>query len=149
MKQFRVGEHYDEVFMAMDQKEIKDNLDGICYGKEEGSYTKNLTESELANKKSRLAEVSIKLSEIDDLKKKYMDEIKQLLLEPKAEHGILLGTIKHKTERAEGMLWLVDDQDEGMMYSFDVNGICVDARFLNPSEKQGKIRMLNKNKSVE
>lgn len=143
---FRVGKHFAENFVGMDPKEVKDNLDGICYGKTEGSYTKQLTAEELANKKTDLAEVSMELAEIDELKKQYADEIKQRLLEPKAQHKSLLETIKHRTERVDGVLWLVDDQEAGMMYSFDENGVCVDARPLNPSEKQGKIRMLNQQK---
>lgn len=146
-EEFRIGEHYADNFKGMATKEIKDNLEGICYTKTEGSYTKILTQEELAERKSRLADVAIELARIDDLKKSYMDEVKQLQTEPKNEHSHLLATIKHKTERKEGALYLIDLQEKGMMYFFDEEGVCVDARPLLPGEKQMKIRTIGKAKN--
>jgi len=37
-----------------------------------------------------------------------------------------------------------DEQEKGMMYSFDNQGICVDMRPLLPGERQQRIRTLNK-----
>lgn len=144
MEEFRIGEHFSESFKGMPHKDVNDNLEGICYEKQEGKYTKILTQEELAERKSRLAEVSIELARIEDKKKDYMDEIKSLQMEPKADHKYLLDTIKHKSERKEGVLYLIDVQEKGMMYFFDEEGICVDARPLMPNEKQMKIRNLRK-----
>jgi len=140
---FTIGEHYSEAFKSMQQKEVVDNLEGICYMKKEGGYTKILTQDELAERKSRLAEVAIALARIEEKKKEYMDEIKEMLTEPKADYSELLTTIKHKTERCDGMLYMIDEQEIGMMYSFDNNGVCVDARPLLPNEKQTKLRTIN------
>ena len=144
MEEFRIGEHFAENFKGMAPKEVKDNLEGVCYEKQEGSYTKILTQEELAERKSRLAEVSIELARIEEKKKDYMDEIKVLLVEPKADHKQLLEAIKHKSERKEGALYLIDVQEKGMMYFFDEEGVCVDARPLMPNEKQMKIQPLRK-----
>ena len=144
MEEFRIGEHFAENFKGMAPKEVKDNLEGVCYEKQEGSYTKILTQEELAERKSRLAEVSIELARIEDAKKDYMEEIKTLQTEPKASHKYLLETIKHKSERKEGTLYLIDVQEKGMMYFFDEEGVCVDARPLMPNEKQMKIQPLRK-----
>jgi hypothetical protein len=35
---------------------------------------------------------------------------------------------------------LIDDQEEGMMYYFDNNGVCVDFRPLLKSEKQMRMK---------
>lgn len=141
---FKLGKHYSAELEGMPVNEVKDNLEGVCYGKEEGSYTKNLTEAELGVAKSKLADVSIEIAKIGELKKEYAGEIKSLLAEPTASHKELIDAIKHKSVRKEGILFLIDDQKEGMMYSFDENAICVDLRPLLPNEKQTRMRTINK-----
>jgi hypothetical protein len=39
-------------------------------------------------------------------------------------------------------LYLVDDQEAGMMYSFDNLGVCVEARQLDKKEKQTTLRAI-------
>lgn len=143
MSQFRIGEHYAENLKGLSTKEIEDNLEGICYAIQEGSYTKLLSKEELDERKNRLAEVSIELAKIEDKKKEYMEEIKFLMKEPTEVKKDMLDAIKHKSERTEGKLFLIDDQEDGMMYMFDNQGICVDMRAMLPGEKQQKIRTLN------
>lgn len=146
MKNYRVGEHFDESFTKLPPEHIKDNLDAMCYSKDNRSYTKPLNDEELSSKKSRLAEVSIQLSEIETKRKEYMAEIKALKVEPVEEKNELIEIIKHKSQRLSGIVWNVDDPDQNLMYCFDENGICVDKRLMEPSERQAKLRMLNQEK---
>lgn len=55
----------------------------------------------------------------------------------------LLQTLKTKSERIEGVLYHVDDQESGMMNSYDVNGDFIQSRRLKPNERQGSMFKLN------
>jgi|TARA_R110000782_G_C14565754_1_gene386740 hypothetical protein len=142
MEAFKIGQHYDQAFEEMSQKEIQDNLEAIAYGLQETSYTKNLTEKEVSEKKDEYSQIGIELSELAKLKKEAMDRFKLLEKEPKTQASMLIESIKFKSEQKYGKLFLVDDQVSGMMYSFDNTGICVDARRLTSEEKQTKIKTL-------
>jgi hypothetical protein len=124
MGNFKIGQHYDEALRTMQQSEIKDNLEAIAYGLQDKSYTKNLTEEEIIERKDEYSEIAISLSEIAVQKKEVMDRFKEMIKEPKSKASILLDSIKFKSEQRHGRLYLVDDQEDGMMYSFDTLGVC-------------------------
>lgn len=142
MSNFKIGQPYDQAFRIMQPNEIKDNLEAVAYGLLEKSYTKNLTEEEIVERKDEYSEIAISLSEIAEQKKEAMDRFKELAKEPKLKSSMLLESIKFKSEQKHGTLYLVDDQEAGMMYSFDNLGICVEARQLDKKEKQGKLKIL-------
>lgn len=142
MSTFKIGQHYDEAFKSMEQKDVMDNLEGIAYDLSEQSYTKNLTEEELAERKDQYSEIGIKLSEIATKKKEAMERFKAEEKEPAIIAKDLLESIKYKSEQNYGKLYLVDDQEEGMMYFFDTFGVCVDARPLTKQERQQKLKSL-------
>ena len=140
MGNFKIGQHYDEALRAMQPADIKDNLEAIDYGIQEKSYTKNLTEEEIVERKDQYSEIAIKLSEIATQKKEAMDRFKELIKEPKTKASMLLESIKFKSEQKHGILFLVDDQEDGLMYSFDNLGVCVEVRPLLKEEKQTRLR---------
>jgi len=142
MSNFKIGQHYDPAFRTMQPSEIKDNLEAVAYGLTEKSYTKNLTEEEIIERKDEYSEISITLSEIATQKKEANERFKLLAKEPKAKSSIILESIKFKSEQKHGTLYLVDDQEAGMMYSFDNLGICVEARQLDKKEKQTTLRAI-------
>lgn len=142
MSNFKIGQHYDHAFLAMQPAEIIDNLEAVAYGLQERSYTKNLTEEEIVDRKDQYSEIGITLSELATQRKEAMDRFKVLEKEPKQDSSALLESIKFKSEQKYGRLFLVDDQESGMMYSFDELGICVDARSLLKAEKQTKLKTL-------
>lgn len=143
MSRFKLGAHFDDSFKGMAQKEIKDNLESTMYSSEERSYTKNLNEEEVLQKKDQYSEIGIQLSEIAEKKKITMEQFKILEKEPKAIAGELLQAIKYRSEQRYGKLYLIDDQEEGMMYIFDETGVCVDLRPLTKQEKQLKLKTIN------
>jgi hypothetical protein len=142
MSNFKIGQHYDQAFRTMQPSEVVDNLEAIAYGLSEQSYTKNLTESEITERKDQYSEIGIKLSELSVQKKEAIERFKLLEKEPALTAKTLLESIKFKSEQKFGKLYLVDDQEEGMMYFFDVFGVCVDARQLTKNEKQTKLKTL-------
>lgn len=142
MGNFKIGQPYDPAFRVMQPSEIKDNLDAVAYGLVEKSYTKNLTEEEIIELKDEYSEIAILLSEIEAQKREVLEKFKNQIKEPKLKASMLLESIKFKSEQKHGTLYLVDDQEAGMMYSFDVLGVCVEARQLDKKEKQGVLRAI-------
>lgn len=51
MGKFKIGQLYDQALRTMQPSEIKDNLEAVAYGLEEKSYTKNLSEEEIVERK--------------------------------------------------------------------------------------------------
>lgn len=144
MSQFKLGDYFAKEFIGASRKTVIDNLEGVCYDKTEGEYTKTLTQDELAEKKDQLADISIRKARLEDERKELMAEMKEKMKEPKEIHSDLIETLKFKSERRDGVLYLIDDQEDEIMYSFDELGTCVDMRPLKPSEKQSRIKMLNR-----
>lgn len=140
MGEFKVGQLYTESFESMPQREVVDNLQGICYGIEEKDYTKSLSEPELALKERELGQTGIKVKQLEDDKKEVVERFKEKLSVPKETYSKLLDTIKYKSERKHGKLYLVDDQENGTMYFFDATGMCVESRSLQPGEKQTRLK---------
>lgn len=143
MSNFKIGQLYDQAFQKLTPQEVKDNLDAVAYGIEERPYTKNLSAEEIVEKKDAYSQIGLDLSEIAREKKEAMERFKLLEKEPKAIASELLDAIKFKSEQKYGKLHLVDDQESGMMYSFDERGVCVDARPLDKKERQTKLRAIN------
>jgi hypothetical protein len=71
-----------------------------------------------------------------------MDRFKEMIKENQKLQSFL-DSIKFKSEQRHGRLYL-DDQEDGMMYSFDTLGVCVEAEQLAKEEKQTKLRAVKK-----
>jgi enoyl-CoA hydratase/carnithine racemase len=140
MSKLAVGELYDKAFETMTQQERIDNLEAIAWGLEERSYTKNLSPEEIVERKDEYAQIALKLDEIAVRKKEILEQLKQQEKQPKLEAKELLSAIKFKSEQKYGKLFLVDDQEKKLMYSFDVTGVCVDVRPLTKEEQQLKLK---------
>lgn len=138
-----VGELYDPMFQQMEKQSLKDTLESVAYNVDEGNYTIELTDEMLNGKREELAEISIKIHELEETKKNLMAEMKALLKEPTEIKHELLTVIKHKSEFRNGTLFYVDDQDDNRMYKFNDEGICVESRPLRKEERQTKIKTLN------
>ena len=132
---------FDHTFADMSPKDIKDNLEGICYGKEEGNYTRRLSEDEIVVAKSDLAENSIKIAKVNDEKKEKMDEFKDKLKPLDLKQKELLDAIKYRTIRKEGVLYLLEDPENNLMHKVDNRGIVVESRPMLPEERQRVIKL--------
>ncbi|MFK5981481.1 MAG: hypothetical protein QM499_01090 [Flavobacteriaceae bacterium] len=137
---FELGQIYDPSFENLNKSETEQNIDAMACKVEEGEYTKILTQDELAVTKSEFAEKSLRVSKLETEKKTVVDDYNEQLKIPKKEAKELLEQIKTKTVRKEGKLYLVDDQENAIMYKFDENAICVDSRALLPLERQTTIQ---------
>lgn len=132
------------LFADMPAKERKDNLQAMAHSIENTSYYVNLTQDELDVRREKLTDNFIKISDLDtELKsvtKRLKSEQKPLI----EENTDLLHNIKTKTEQKSGVLYHVDDQEDGTMYSYDEEGTLITSRRLRPDERQCSIFSISK-----
>lgn len=130
---------------GMPAKDRRDNLQAMAHSIENTSYYVNLTQDELDVRREKLTDNFIKISdiknELDQVTKKLKSEQKPLI----EENAELLQNIKTKTEEKSGVLYHVDDQEAGMMNSYDEDGYLVSSRRLRPDEKQSSIFSIAQN----
>lgn len=130
---------------GMPAKDRRDNLQAMAHSIENTSYYVNLTQDELDVRREKLTDNFIKISdiknELDQVTKKLKSEQKPLI----EENAELLQNIKTKTEEKSGVLYHVDDQEGGMMHSYDEEGYLVSSRRLRPDEKQSSIFSIAQN----
>jgi len=143
VREFEIGDKYDAQLSIQTPDVIKNTLEGVAYNVVNDSYTKTLSEEEVTERRKQLANVSIEINDIEEEKKEVITEFKERLAKPLSDKKELLSTIKHKSEYRTGNLYQLDDQENGFMYIFDEEGICVDSRLLKPTERQGRIRTIN------
>ncbi|MDV4026363.1 hypothetical protein CMT52_18705 [Elizabethkingia anophelis] len=129
---------------SMSAKDRIDNLEAMASFIEETSYYKKLTPEEIDVKRETLTENYIKISELEANKKSYVESIKNEQKPLLAENVELLQILKTKSEKITGKLYLVDDQEKGMMYSYDETGTLITQRRLRPDEKQTTIFSIKK-----
>jgi hypothetical protein len=140
-QQFTLGSKFSEDILQKSLKKRIQLLDGIAYRREEGNYTRTLDAEEIAEAKSKLAESAIRTAGILEEKKEIMSEFKDRVKEQKIIHDEHLNSVKYGSKNAEGSLFLIDDQEKGIMSYFDDRGICVSQRNLKPEERQAVMRM--------
>lgn len=129
---------------SMSAKDRIDNLEAMASFIEETSYYKKLSPEEIDVKRETLTENYIKISELEANKKSYVESIKNEQKPLLAENVELLQILKTKSEKITGKLYLVDDQEKGMMYSYDETGTLITQRRLRPDEKQTTIFSIKK-----
>lgn len=132
-----------DVFKNMSPKDRADNLQAMAHSTEETKYFKALTQEELDLKRETLTDNEIKLSRLEIEKKNFVADIKKKVDPIIKEKSSLISAIETRHEEIEGVLYHVDDQDEGLMYSFDANGEFISSRRLKPDERVGSMFSIN------
>lgn len=141
--EWKIGDVYSEELAEQTPAMRKNTMEGLAYSIEHGAYTKPLSKEEIAEKKTKLFELSVQLADLAEKKKLLIAELKKEAKEPTEEYAQTRKEIKFRQEEKSGTLYLVDNQDEKMMYLFNEDCVCVDARPLRKEERQQKIRTLN------
>jgi len=147
-KEFEVGDVFDPTLEGSSEQAVIDTLESVAYSIKEEGYTKILSSAEVTEKRAELSDICIEINDVEEEKKMVVAQFTEQLKQPKLDRTMLLASIKHKSEFRRGNLYYVDDQENGFMYIFDNKGECIESRVLKPSEKQGKIKMLNADKKV-
>lgn len=113
---------------------------------EKTTYQKTLTPDELAARREDLADNCIKLNEKEDDLNEIKSDFKAVMDPLKKTNKILLTEIKTKQSTIDGTLFHMANYDDGMMETYDNEGMLISSRRLRPDEKQKTIFSLAKAK---
>jgi len=135
MKQFMPDLSVKERLMVMQENAAK---------VEQTSYQKTLSPDELAARREDLADNCIKLNQFEDELKEVKDDFKVKMDPLKQTNKTLLTEIKTKQSTVDGTLFHMANHEDGMMETYDNDGVLISSRRLRPEEKQGSIFSLGK-----
>ena len=111
---------------------LEDNSSKI----EEGQYFRPFDGEDMTQSREDFTMKSIELSriesEFDLVKAEFKTKIKAI----QAQKKLIMGNLMQQGEWLDGKQFLFDDQETGMMYSFDETGKIIAARRLKPEERQ-------------
>jgi hypothetical protein len=119
---------------------LQTNADKI----EETTYQKPLTEDELNMRREILTDNSIRLGDLEEAKKTATRVFKDQIDPLKAANKDLLLELRTKQAKVEGKLYMMANHEDGMMETYDEQGILIESRRLRPEEKQQNIFSLSK-----
>lgn len=111
---------------------------------EQTTYQRVLSPDELAARREDLADNCIKLNQQEDELKEIKDSFKAVMDPLKAKNKCLLTEIKTKQSTVDGTLYHLANHEDGMMETYDSEGLLISSRRLRPEEKQGTIFQLAK-----
>lgn len=130
--------------LPQDPEERKRFLADNALKVESGQYFKKYTAEEMVEAKDRLTEqvVHLKTEQEDfaEIKAGWMRNLKAY----KAEVDSMTEIVKHGGEHVHGELFLFDDQEAGMMYTFNAGGDLISERRLHPSERQTRLNAMSR-----
>lgn len=128
-----------QILQNLSKKDRLDNLQAMAHSVEETTYYRQLTPSELEVRQEKFIANTMKINDLETKKKSFVATTTSEQKPLKIESVELLQTLQTKSEKVEGVLYHIDDQDEGMMNSYDEDGNLVSSRRLRPDEKQSSI----------
>lgn len=99
----------------------------------------HFSEDDLSEMKSRLSESSIIKNDLEIEKKDLTTDLNLKIKEQKGTIKGLLGYLKLKYEEQSQEVFLFDDQEAGMMLTYNNQGEPIASRRLRPAEKQTRI----------
>ena len=106
---------------------------------ETASYRRHLSEEEITDLRADLSGLAIAIrreqSDLKEIAAGYQSRIKEL----KKDLNRKMDAVEHAYETLTGELTLVDDQDGGMMYYYNEEGVLVDSRRLRNDERQMRL----------
>lgn len=115
------------------------------------SYEKNVirdfSEEELSDIKTTLSEQAIELNDVEIEKKELTSGLTSKIKVIKGNIKTTLRDLKNKYYENEETVYDIDDQEVGLMHTFDNQGNLLSTRKLTPKEKQLNIKHLNQQAS--
>lgn len=115
---------------------MRDNADEVI---EDYSYQRLLTEEELVEERERFAEVSIELEMLEEQKKIILDEIMGKIKSKKKVAQKHLMLIRVGRQEVTGEAFIIRDEEEKKIGTYDMNGVLIQDRSMKPSEIQRKL----------
>ena len=109
------------------------------------TYPKALSENELSKLKDDLTNDSVKLSKLEEAKKEFNTEHKAKVKPLKKDLAVTLTKLRSRVEEVEEEVFLLADQEEGLMLYYNAQGVLVHHRVLQADERQFRIVDHSKN----
>ncbi|MDP2338037.1 MAG: hypothetical protein Q8N05_16650 [Bacteroidota bacterium] len=122
------------IYQEKTGRQLIDTLESMADGVEEMVYGVRLDDQELADNKTRFAQISILEARIADEKKAFMEELKARLKPIIFEKSGLLQIIKTGMTEQEGKVFKFIDHDTKMAGFYNDRGQLVYARGANTDE---------------
>jgi len=114
-------------------------LEANCKSKEQQMVQVDFSEDDLSEMKSRLSEIAIEKDELEvelkELSKGLRDKIKE-------KNGKLKGLLVHLRNKYDLQMQTVyefDNQEDGLMLTYNAQGELINSRKLRPAERQTRI----------
>jgi hypothetical protein len=124
---------------------LQDNCDAV----EEQGYTRRFTTDELNERKERLADTSIHISDIETEKKEAMQEFKERLKPFEEEKMLLIKELKEKSEFVRESCYKFIDQESRTVAYYNKLGELVSSRPVMPQEMQKTLFGINRNTGTD
>lgn len=136
-------------FSAMQIDERLKTLAAISYGQEKQNVRHDFTEEEMEEYKDKFSSVSITLQNEKELFDAQREQYKTTVVPLEKTRKELLLKISHKYEESVQDVFLVDNQETGMMEIYSsVTAEKISERKLFPSERQQRMSFLSASNSV-
>lgn len=107
--------------------------------RENYTYPKVLSEDMLSKLKDDLTNDSVKLSKLEEARKEWLTDHKAKVKPLKKDIAITLTKLRSRVEEVEEEVYLMADQEEGMMGYYNSEGALVYHRPLMQDERQFRI----------
>ncbi len=106
---------------------------------ESGTYYKQLTEEELAEKRITLSDLVENIDKLQTEKAELVKDLNERLKIEKASLRSVLTEIKTRVEEKQGDTYYFADHAQGLMSIYDSEGSLLSSRKLRPDERQKTI----------
>ncbi len=128
-----------KILQSETPSERRQILKDSCVKMQEFTYAKEFTKDELASKKDELSQQDIKLDKLEEEKKEITQEFNASIKKLKTERKTTLSCVRTGKEEVTEDVYLLDEQDEGIMGYYNHDGVLVYSRPLLPNERQLRI----------
>ena len=128
-----------QLFKGETLENIKMMVRDNAIRKEESTYSTALTQDEIQNIESEHTLNHIKLAKLEEKKKEFMTEYNSEKKPIDEDVKMQLGLIRTGVREVTEDLYLLEDQEEGLMGYYNDRGILIRQRPLRPNEKQFRI----------
>jgi hypothetical protein len=126
-------------FQALSKHERIQMLRDNAEKTERFDYMRDFDDDELANKKDEFAQKNIELRKIEDEFQLVKDDFKTKMKPVKEECYSLLDQIRNKGQFVTEDVYLLANQEDGLMEYYNSDGQVVHTRKLNKDEKQMRV----------
>lgn len=134
----------EQLFQDQTPEQRVQSLRDNAFAIEKSNVKALFSDDEIAEMKTNLSEVSIAENELKEELKEISKDLKDRIKTKRESIKGLLQYLKDKYKIENQEVYLMDDQDSGLMNTYNINGFLIESRKLRQSEKQTRIKNLNK-----